>query len=115
MLLAALEYVKANKAGRTEIWICSDIRENDWNAASGRWQALRDGFAELPQGVRFHLLAYPQTAPDEPVGAGHRRAPAESRRRGRASGLAANQSRGRQAMPGSRSRFSSRSRVRGPR
>jgi Aerotolerance regulator N-terminal len=64
MLLAALEYVKANKAGRTEIWICSDIRENDWNAASGRWQALRDGFAELPQGVRFHLLAYPQTAAD---------------------------------------------------
>ena len=54
---------KANKAGRTEIWICSDIRENDWNADSGRWQALRDGFLELPQGVRFHLLAYPQTAP----------------------------------------------------
>ena len=64
MLLAALDYVKANKAGRTEIWICSDIRENDWNAASGRWQALRDGFLELTQGVRFHLLAYPQTGPD---------------------------------------------------
>ncbi len=62
MLLAALEYIKANKAGRTEIWICSDIRENDWNAASGRWQTLRDGFTELTQGVRFHLLAYPQTA-----------------------------------------------------
>jgi Aerotolerance regulator N-terminal len=64
MLLAALEYGKANKAGRTEIWICSDIRANDWNADSGRWQALRDGFAELPQGVRFHLLAYPQPAPE---------------------------------------------------
>ena len=64
MLLAALEYVKANKAGRTEIWICSDIRENDWNAASGRWQTLRDGFTELTQGVRFHLLAYPQPAAD---------------------------------------------------
>jgi hypothetical protein len=64
MLLAAREYVKANKAGRTEIWICSDIRENDWNASSGRWQALRDGFNEFPQGVRFHLLSYPETAPD---------------------------------------------------
>jgi len=64
MLIAALEYVKANKTGRTEIWICSDIRANDWNAESGRWQALRDGFAELAVGVRFHLLAYPQTAPD---------------------------------------------------
>ena len=50
MLSAALDYVKANKTGRTEIWICSDIRENDWNANSGRWQAVRDGFAELPQG-----------------------------------------------------------------
>ena len=88
MLLAALDYVKANKAGRTEIWICSDIRENDWNADSGRWQALRDGFAELTQGVRFHLLAYPQTAAEQPVGAGDRRAPAESRRRGGAFGLA---------------------------
>jgi hypothetical protein len=64
LLLAALDYVKVNKAGRTEIWICSDIRENDWNASSGRWQALRDGFAELTQGVRFHLLAYPQLAPE---------------------------------------------------
>jgi Aerotolerance regulator N-terminal len=64
LLLAALEYVKANKAGWTEIWICSDIRQNDWNAESGRWQALRDGFAELTQGVRFHLLAYPQPASD---------------------------------------------------
>jgi hypothetical protein len=62
MLLSALDYVKANKTGRTEIWICSDIRENDWYADSGRWQALRDGFAELTQGVRFHLLAYPDIA-----------------------------------------------------
>jgi hypothetical protein len=64
MLLAARDYIRANKAGRTEIWICSDLRENDWNAASGRWQAIRDGFLEFPQGVRFHLLAYPQPAPD---------------------------------------------------
>ena len=32
MLQAARDYIKANKAGRTEIWICSDLRENDWNA-----------------------------------------------------------------------------------
>jgi hypothetical protein len=63
MLLAAREYIKANKTGRTEIWICSDIRANDWNAESGRWPALRDAFLEFNQGVRFHLLAYPQTAP----------------------------------------------------
>ncbi len=60
MLLAARDYIRANKAGRTEVWICSDLRENDWNPESGRWQALRDAFLEFPQGVRFHLLAYPQ-------------------------------------------------------
>jgi hypothetical protein len=64
MLLAARDYIKANKAGRTEIWICSDLRENDWNAESGRWQVLRDGFLELPQAVGFHLLGYPETAPE---------------------------------------------------
>lgn len=61
MLQAAHDDIQTNKSGRTEIWICSDIRENDWNAESGRWQTLRDSFLELPQGVRFHLLAYPQT------------------------------------------------------
>ena len=62
MLQAARDYIKANKSGRTEIWICSDTRANDWNPESGRWQALRDAFQEFPQGVRFHLLAYPQAA-----------------------------------------------------
>jgi hypothetical protein len=64
MLLAARDYIQANKSGRTEIWICSDLRENDWNAENGRWQSLRDSFLEFPQGVRFHLLAYPQGAPE---------------------------------------------------
>jgi hypothetical protein len=61
MLEAARAYIRANHAGRTEIWICSDLRENDWHADSGRWPALRESFLELAQGVRFHLLAYPQT------------------------------------------------------
>lgn len=59
MLEQAREYIAANNTGRTEIWICSDLRENDWNADSSRWQSLRDSFLELPQSVRFHLLAYP--------------------------------------------------------
>jgi len=63
-LLAAREYVRANKTGRTEIWICSDLRENDWSAGSGLWQSLRDSFLEVSQGVRFHLLAYPRAAED---------------------------------------------------
>lgn len=62
MLQAAHDYIQTNKSGRTEIWICSDLRQNDWNADSGRWQSLRDAFRDFPQGVRFHLLAYPQMA-----------------------------------------------------
>src|SRR5437868_6553174 len=62
MLEAARDYIRDNRAGRTEVWICSDLRQNDWNADSARWQALRDSFLELPQGVRFHLLAYPDVA-----------------------------------------------------
>jgi hypothetical protein len=64
MLQAAHDYIQANKSGRTEVWICSDLRENDWNGESGRWQTLRESFLEFPQGVRFHLLAYPQAAPE---------------------------------------------------
>ena len=63
MLQAAHDYIKAQRTGRTEIWICSDLRGNDWTADSGRWKALRDAFLEFPQGVRFQLLAYPQQTP----------------------------------------------------
>lgn len=62
MLQAAHEYVKENQTGRTEIWICSDLRENDWDASGARWKALRDSFAELPQSIRFHMLAYARVA-----------------------------------------------------
>src|SRR5690606_29928141 len=60
LLQAAYDYIRDNRTGTTEIWICSDLRENDWNAQSGRWNTLRDAFLQLPQGVRFHLLAYPR-------------------------------------------------------
>lgn len=60
MLQAAHDYIRGNRVGRTEVWICSDLRENDWTAESGRWSTLRDAFLEFPQGVRFHLLAYSQ-------------------------------------------------------
>ncbi|WP_422924848.1 BatA domain-containing protein [Singulisphaera sp. PoT] len=63
MLQSARDYIRANKSGQTEVWICSDIRENDWNAESGHWQALRDSFLEQAQAIRFHLLAYPQSDP----------------------------------------------------
>jgi len=57
MLETALAYLKANESGRAEIWICSDLNENDWDVHSGRWNAMRQAFAEL-DGVHHFLLAY---------------------------------------------------------
>lgn len=60
MLQGALEYLKANNPGSTDVWIVTDLRESDWNADSGTWNLVREGFEKLPQTVRFHLLTYSQ-------------------------------------------------------
>ena len=46
MMQVALDYMNANESGRTDVWVCSDLRENDWDADGGRWEALRSGFSE---------------------------------------------------------------------
>ena len=60
LLQSALDYITTNQTGRTDVWLVSDLRQSDWNARGGRWTALRAAFATL-QGVRFQLLAYPET------------------------------------------------------
>ena len=40
MMQTALDYISDNQAGRTDIWICSDAAQNDWNEQSSRWQSL---------------------------------------------------------------------------
>ena len=62
LLQSTLDYLKSNNSGQTEVWICSDLRAADWDADSGNWSIVRDGFENLPQTVRFHLLSYPQVA-----------------------------------------------------
>ncbi|MGB7346392.1 MAG: BatA domain-containing protein [Pirellulaceae bacterium] len=61
MLQSTVDYLKANQPGATEVWLCSDLRSPDWNPDSGNWAAIREAFSSLPQSVRFHLLAYPET------------------------------------------------------
>jgi hypothetical protein len=60
MLQSALDYVVANRSGRTDIWVCSDLQAADWQLEGGQWSGLRSGFKELKQPVRFHLLTYPE-------------------------------------------------------
>jgi Aerotolerance regulator N-terminal len=62
LLQSAFDYITTNQTGRTDVWLVSDLRQSDWNARGGRWTALRAGFAALP-GVRFQVLAYPETQP----------------------------------------------------
>ena len=66
MLQTALDYVVANQTGRTDIWVCSDLRENDWKTGDGRWPTVREGFESL-EGICFYLLSYPETARDNVV------------------------------------------------
>ena len=64
LLQGALDYITTNQTGRTDVWVLSDLRQSDWDAASGRWQALRSAFTSL-KGLRFHLLTYAQPAPQD--------------------------------------------------
>jgi hypothetical protein len=64
LLQSALDYITTNKTGRTDVWLLSDLQRGDWDAAGGRWATLRSAFATLP-GLRFHLLCYPEVAPDD--------------------------------------------------
>ena len=57
MFESALTYLKANNSGRADVWLCSDLQENDWAVNSGRWDAIRRELAQL-DGVNHFLLAY---------------------------------------------------------
>ncbi len=57
----AIEYVRENQVGRTEVWVLTDAQATDWSPESGRWPAIRDELAELSR-VRVYLLAYRELA-----------------------------------------------------
>ena len=63
MLQSGLDYLEANEAGRADVWICSDLGENDWDPGSGRWDAIRKQSAQM-QGVEHLLLSYASRASD---------------------------------------------------
>ncbi|MBD3673315.1 MAG: BatA domain-containing protein [Planctomycetaceae bacterium] len=58
MLETVHDYLRDNRPSRTEVWMCSDLKEHDWDPGSARWDVLRSAFLELPFPVQFHLLAY---------------------------------------------------------
>ncbi len=63
MFQSALEYIQANRPSQTNIWICSDMRQGDWQAQTGPWPAIREAFQKLPSQIRFFAITYPTIAP----------------------------------------------------
>lgn len=55
------EYIVTNETGRTDVWICSDLRLADWNPSGGRWQTIRSQLSDR-EGTRLYLLNYPSVA-----------------------------------------------------
>ncbi len=58
MLQKAVDFLVTNESGRTDIWLASDLRQNDWKPGSGQWQALRSDLAARKT-VRLFLLTFP--------------------------------------------------------
>ena len=59
LLQRAFDYMTDNNAGRTNIWLISDLRVSDWDAGGARWESLRAAGAEF-DGLRVNLLTYPE-------------------------------------------------------
>ncbi|GAA4449609.1 BatA domain-containing protein [Novipirellula rosea] len=62
LIQTAVDYLKRNQVGDADVWICSDLRVADWDTASHHWTASREMLKQMPQSIRFHLLAYPESS-----------------------------------------------------
>ena len=57
MMLSALDYLVEAKAGRSEIWLASDLQSPDWGSDDPRWDAFRASLETLTQKPRIRVLA----------------------------------------------------------
>ncbi len=59
----ALEYLRTDASGRTDIWVASDLRQSDWDTGDGQWQLIRSELSAR-ETVRLFLLTYPEVESD---------------------------------------------------
>ena len=57
LMQRALQWLIDNQAGTTEIWIASDLQSSDLQPQDDRWESLMKQFENLPQSLRYRLLA----------------------------------------------------------
>jgi len=46
LLERGIDYLAVDESGRTDIWLVSDLRQNDWKTGSGKWQTIRATFQQ---------------------------------------------------------------------
>lgn len=63
MLQKAMEYISVNKPGNCQIWICSDLKENDWDLNNGLWASIKKEFPNINDNIQILLLPMTQSSP----------------------------------------------------
>jgi len=63
LLRKAIDHLAANASGRADVWLASDLRQADWRAGSGEWEAIRADLVAR-ETVRLFLLAFPDVGED---------------------------------------------------
>ncbi|MEQ1826252.1 MAG: BatA domain-containing protein [Pirellula sp.] len=58
MLARALEYIRRNQTGPTDIWICSDMQSTNWDSEDRHWDEIQASL-QANHSVRIMLLSYP--------------------------------------------------------
>lgn len=56
LLESASDYIRDNMAGRTEIWVVSDMQASSWQPESAKWDVVRSSLQALPDGVSVRIL-----------------------------------------------------------
>lgn len=64
MLQKALEYIAVNKPGNCQVWMCSDMKQNDWDLNSGLWASIKDEFPNLNDNIQLLLVPLTQSQPN---------------------------------------------------
>lgn len=63
VMQSAAEFIATSEAGRTDVWVCSDLQRSGWQPASGRWNDVRQQLSQR-QGLRLYLLLYGDDGPE---------------------------------------------------
>jgi hypothetical protein len=59
----AIQELAADRGGRAEIWVCSDLQAGDWDPSNGRWDNIRRQLTAMQGTVDVHLLSLAAPTP----------------------------------------------------